>query len=39
MAADRKKTGRYKTDAKARLRDCGTTSQEDLPSGFIPDGK
>ena len=39
MAEERKKTGWYKTDAKAQLRACGITPQEDLPSGFILDGK
>jgi formate hydrogenlyase subunit 6/NADH:ubiquinone oxidoreductase subunit I len=35
MAEERKKTGWYKTDAKARLRSCGDAPREDLPSGFI----
>jgi MauM/NapG family ferredoxin protein len=38
MAADRKKTGWYKTPEKARLRSCGVSPQEDVPSGFIQDG-
>ena len=37
MAADRKKTGWYKTSEKARLRSCGDEPQEDIPSGFIQD--
>jgi hypothetical protein len=39
MAEERKRTGWYKTNEKAQLRSCGITPQEDLPSGFIPDGK
>jgi ferredoxin len=39
MAEERKKTGWYKTDAKAQLRSDSITPKEDLPSGFIPDGK
>ncbi len=39
MAEERKKTGWYKTNEKAQLRACGITPTEDLPSGFIPDGK
>jgi len=35
MAADRRKTGWYKTPEKARLRSCGDQPQEDVPSGFI----
>jgi len=35
MAAERKKTGWYKTPEKARLRSCGDEPQEDVPSGFI----
>jgi polyferredoxin len=35
MAADRRKTGWYKTPEKARLRSCGDEPQEDVPSGFI----
>ena len=38
MAADRKKSGWYKTPEKARLRSCGDAPQEDVPSGFIQDG-
>jgi polyferredoxin len=38
MAADRKKTGWYRTPEKARLRSCGDVPQEDVPSGFIQDG-
>jgi formate hydrogenlyase subunit 6/NADH:ubiquinone oxidoreductase subunit I len=37
MAADRKKTGWYKTPEKARLRSCGDEPQEDVPSGFMQD--
>ena len=37
MAADRRKTGWYKTPEKARLRSCGDEPQEDVPSGFIQD--
>jgi MauM/NapG family ferredoxin protein len=37
MAAERKRTGWYKTPEKARLRTCGDEPQEDLPSGFIQD--
>jgi MauM/NapG family ferredoxin protein len=35
MAADRKRTGWYKTPGKERLRSCGDEPQEDIPSGFI----
>ena len=35
LGEERKRTGPYRTEAKTRLRECGTGKPENIPSGFI----